>query len=131
MDKVYIVKSFFEDFDSSSIKIIGVFTNKKIAQEISEKWTEFYETKKKSILEVPKNWKPSDEDLKFGLNDWTDSLEYSERMVVYRDIILFKEIYIDEFQLNQDLSLKDEYINDNLLSLMTQWNRNSTLNKLV
>lgn len=131
MDKVYIVKSYFEDFDSSSIKIIGVFTDKKIAQEILEKWKEFYETKQISILEKPKKWKPTEEDLKSGLNDWTDSIEYAERMSDYRDIIIFKEIFIDEHQLNQDLSLQDEYLNDNLLSLMTQWNRNHILNKLV
>jgi hypothetical protein len=131
MDKVYIVKSYFEDFDSSSIKIIGVFTDKKIAQETLEKWKEFYETKKISILEKPKKWKPDEQDLKLGLNDWTDSIEYAEIMSDYRDIIIFKEIFIDEHQLNQDLSLQDEYLNDNLLSLMTQWNRNHILNKLV
>lgn len=136
MSKIYLVRSFFEDFDTSSNKIIGIFTDQKMAQEVSEKWSEFYETKQKSILEKPKNWQPDERDLEIdshlGTNcEWEDSIEYSKRMVIYREIINFREITIDELELNQDISLKDEYINDNLMSLMIQWDRNFKLNKLV
>ena len=33
-----MVRSYFEDFESSSWKIIGLFTDKKVAEETAKKW---------------------------------------------------------------------------------------------
>lgn len=139
MSKVYIVRSEFEDFDNLSFKILGVFNDQIKANEVAEKWTSFYETKKISIFDEPKDWKPSEEDkegLGFGNDpdvevEWMDSIEYSIRVVKYRDILYFKEITIDEFELNHDMSLNDTFINDDLMSLMVQWNRNFKLEKII
>ena len=44
----------------------------------------------------------------------------------------FKEIEVEEFDLNKDMSLNDkEFINEGLLSLMTQWDRNHKLEKII
>lgn len=139
MSKVYIVRSEFEDFDTLSSKILGVFNDQIKANEVAEKWTSFYETKKISIFDEPKGWKPSEED-KEGLGfendpdvevEWIDSIEYSIRVARYRDILYFKEITIDEFELNHDMTLNDTFINDDLMSLMVQWNRNFKLDKII
>jgi hypothetical protein len=139
MSKIYIVQSFFEDFDTSISKIIGVFNDQSKANEVAEKWISFYETKKISIFDEPKGWKPSEEDKEnLGFEndpdievEWIDSIEYSTRVIQYRDILYFKEITIDEFELNHDMSLNDTFINDDLMSLMVQWNRNSKLDKII
>lgn len=139
MSKVYIVQSEFEDFDTSISKIIGVFNDQVRANEVAEKWKSFYESKKISIFDEPKDWKPSEvdkENLGFESDpdvevEWCDSMEYYSRVSQYRDILYFKEITIDEFELNHDMSLNDTYINDNLMSLMVQWNRNFKLDKII
>jgi hypothetical protein len=45
MDSIYIVQSWFEDYESTSWKIIGTFTEKKLAEDIANKWKDFYEEK--------------------------------------------------------------------------------------
>ena len=44
----------------------------------------------------------------------------------------FKEIEVEEFDLNKDMSLNNNPItNEYLLSLMTQWDRNHKLEKII
>jgi hypothetical protein len=134
MDKIYMVRSYFEDFDSSSWKIIGLFTDKKVADETAKKWEDFYEEKTYTIFNQPKDWKPTKEDLNYDEDcSWKESEEYSRRSYQYGDILNFKEIDIEEFELNKDISLllNDPYINEHLLSLMTQWDRNHKLEKII
>jgi hypothetical protein len=134
MDKIYMVRSYFEDFESSSWKIIGLFTDKKVADETAKKWEDFYEEKTYSIFNEPKGWKPTTEDLTYDEDcDWRGSEEYSKRSYQYGEILNFKEIDIEEFELNKDISLllNDPYINEHLLSLMTQWDRNHKLEKII
>ncbi len=38
-----MVRSYFEDYESSIWKIIGLFTDKNIADETAKKWEDFYE----------------------------------------------------------------------------------------
>ena len=71
MDSIYIVRSHFENYDSTSWKIIGLFTDKKIAEEIAKKWEDFYEEKMYNIFNEPKDWKPTSEDLQYG-GEWYD-----------------------------------------------------------
>ena len=129
-----MVRSYFEDFESSSWKIIGLFTDKKVAEETAKKWEDFYEEKTYSIFNEPKGWKPTPEDLSYDEDcSWKESEEYSRRSYQYGEILNFREIDIEEFELNKDISLllNDPYINEHLLSLMTQWDRNHKLEKII
>jgi len=129
-----MVRSYFEDYESSSWKIIGLFTDKKVAEETAKKWEDFYEEKTYSIFNEPKGWKPTPEDLSYDDDcDWVNSEEYSRRSYQYGEILNFKEIDVEEFDLNKDISLllNDPYINEHLLSLMTQWDRNHKLEKII
>jgi hypothetical protein len=138
MDKIYIVRSYFEDYESSSWKIIGLFTDKKVADEIAKKWEDFYKEKKYSIFNEPKDWKPTEDDLEYSEGTWEESYEYSNRCAMYSEVLIFREIEVDEFDLNKDLSLNREslkllgpYITESMLSLMTQWDRNHKLEKII
>ena len=129
-----MVRSYFEDYESSSWKIIGLFTDKSIADETSKKWEDFYEEKQYSIFNEPKGWKPSIKDLSYDEDcTWQESIEYSNRLSEYGQILNFREIEVEEFELNKDISLtlNDPYINEHLLSLMTQWDRNHKLEKII
>lgn len=130
MDNIYIVRSHFENYESTSWKIIGLFIDKKLAEEIAKKWKDFYEEKMYNIFNEPKDWKPRVEDLQYG-SEWQDSVEYSQRIVRYAEIMDFREIVIEEFELDKDKSLEDPYVNEHLLSLMTQWDRNHKLEKII
>ena len=129
-----MVRSYFEDFESSSWKIIGLFTDKKVADETAKKWEDFYEEKTYTIFNEPKGWKPTAEDLTYDEDcSWKESEEYSKRSYQCGDILNFKEIDIEVFELNKDISLllNEPYINEHLLSLMTQWDRNHKLEKII
>ena len=129
-----MVRSYFEDYESSSWKIIGLFTDKKVAEETAKKWEDFYEEKTYSIFNEPKGWKPTPEDLSYDEDcSWKESEEYSRRSYQYGEILNFREIDVEEFELNKDISLllNDPYINEHLLSLMTQWDRNHKIEKII
>ena len=129
-----MVRSYFEDYESSSWKIIGLFTDKKVAEETAKKWEDFYEEKTYTIFNEPKGWKPTAEDLTYDEDcSWKESEEYSKRSYQYGEILNFREIEVEEFELNKDISLllNDPYINEHLLSLMTQWDRNHKLEKII
>jgi hypothetical protein len=132
MDKVYMVRSYFEDYESSRWQIIGLYTDKNIADETAKKWEDFYEEKKYSIFNEPKDWKPTEDDLEFSEGDWQESQEYSSRYAEYSHILDFREIEVEEFDLNKDMSLnKNQFTSEGLLSLMTQWERNHKLEKII
>jgi hypothetical protein len=132
MDKIYMVRSYFEDYESSRWQIIGLYTDKNIADETAKKWEDFYEEKKYSIFNEPKGWKPTEDDLEFSEGTWRESYEYSNRFAEYSDILDFREIEVEEFDLNKDMSLnKNPFTSEGLLSLMTQWERNHKLEKII
>lgn len=127
-----MVRSYFEDFESSRWQIIGLYTDKKIAEEIAKKWEDFYEEKKYSIFNEPKGWKPSVRDLEYDRDcTWQESIEYTDRCSKYGNILDFKEIEVEEFDLNKDMSLNNSFIGEHLMSLMTQWDRNYKLEKII
>jgi len=135
MDSIYIVQSFFENYESTTWKIIGTFTEKKLAEDVAKKWEDFYKEKKYSIFNEPKDWVPSESDLEYG-DGWLESEEYSRRVAKYGDIMNFREIIIDKYDMNKDRTLdepKEGYplISDDLLSIMTQWDRNYKLEKII
>lgn len=124
-----MVRSYFEDFETSTWKILGIFTDIELAKEVQKKWEKFY-IERQTIFRQPKNWTPSDNDIQFS-EDWEESEEYSKRLSDYRDIMSFKDIEIEEFDLNVDLSFNDNSLTDNLRSLMSQWDRNHKLEKII
>ena len=125
-----MVRAYFEDYESSSWQIIGLFTDKKVAEETAKKWTDFYEEKKYTIFNKPKDWNPSEQDLEFE-DDWHESEELLRRQSKYREVMDFKEIEVEEFDLNKDMSLNNQFISEDLMSLMTQWDRNYKLQKII
>lgn len=135
MDSIYIVQSWFEDYESTSWRIIGTFTEKKLAEDVAKKWEDFYEEKKYSLFNEPKDWVPSKSDLEYG-DGWLESEEYNRRVSKYSDVMNFREITIDEYDMNKDRTLDDSkegwsVISDDLRSLMTQWDRNYKLEKII
>ena len=126
-----MVRSYFEDYESSRWQIIGLYTDKKVAEETAKKWESFYEEKKYSVFNKPKDWKPTGDDLEFSEGEWEESLEYSNRVAEYGDLVDFREIEIEEYDLNKDMSLNKNFISEGLLSLMTQWDRNHKLEKII
>jgi hypothetical protein len=135
MDSIYIVQSWFEDYESTSWKIIGTFTEKKLAEDVAKKWEDFYEEKKYSLFNEPKDWVPSKSDLEYG-DGWLESEEYNRRVSKYSDVMNFREIIIDEYDMNKDRTLDEPkegypFISDDLRSLMTQWDRNYKLEKII
>jgi len=134
MNKIYMVRSYFEDYESSRWQIIGLFTDKNLANDTAKKWEDFYEEKQYSIFNTPKDWKPTKEDLEYDKDCvWQESMEYSDRVSKYSDIMDFKEVEVEEFDLNKDMSLNKKFTltNEHLLSLMTQWDRNHKLEKII
>ena len=136
MDSIYIVQSWFEDYESTTWKIIGTFTEKKLAEDVAKKWEDFYEEKKYSIFNEPKDWVPTESDLEYG-DGWLESEEYSRISSKYSDILSFREITIDEYDMNKDRTLDEPkegyhtFISDDLRSIMTQWDRNYKLEKII
>ena len=136
MDSIYIVQSWFEDYESTSWKIIGTFTEKKLAEDVAKKWEDFYKEKKYSLFNEPKDWVPTESDLEYG-DGWLESEEYSRRSFKYSDILSFREITIDEYDMNKDRTLDEPkegyhpFISDDLRSIMTQWDRNYKLEKII
>lgn len=125
-----MVRSYFENYDSTTWKIIGIFTDKKQAEDISIKWDDFYIEKQNLFIE-PRGWKPSEKDIEYDALDWYESEEYHRRCSKYSDIRDFKEIIIEEHDLNMDKTFNDELLNEDLISLMKQWDRNYKLDKIV
>lgn len=135
MDSIYIVQSFFEDYESTTWKIIGTFTEKKLAEDVAKKWEDFYKEKKYSLFNEPKDWVPSESDLEYG-DGWLESEEYGRRVAKYGDIMDFREILIDSYDMNKDRTLDEpkegwSVISDDLRSIMTQWDRNYKLEKII
>ena len=130
MAKVYVVRSHFENYESTTWKIIGLFTNKKQAEEIAKKWEDFY-LEKSNIFNEPKGWVLSEKDIEWGNENWEESEELARRRSIYSEIVEFHEIVIEEFDLDKDRSLEFEFITDDMRSLMTQWDRNYKLEKIV
>lgn len=126
---IYVVRSYFENFDSSQWKTIGFFTDKNLAENIAKKWRNFFE-EKKNILNEPDNWKPSEYDLEWSDGVWVESLQYDTLFEKYSDIIEFRDIVVEEFEMDIDRSLQDQYLTKDMLSLMTQWNRDYKINEI-
>lgn len=133
MDKIYMVRSYFESYDTSWFKIVGIFNNKNEANEIAKKW-EFFYLEKNKIFDEPKNWKLSEKDIEYGNETWRESIEYNRRCGKYSEILEFREVEVEEYNLNEDLTFSKDnlkILGEDLKSLMVQWDRDYKLNKII
>ncbi len=137
MDKIYIVEAYFDDDESSSSFLIGIFTDKKIAESVKDKWNSFF-INYKNIFDKPDNFIGS-EDEDWGYSDeWKDSKEYYVLLAKYSDISQFSSIDIREFKLNKDCLIEDmkstikgKLVSDDMLSLLKQWDRDYKLEDIL
>lgn len=120
-----MVRAYYEDYDSSSWKIIGLFTSKKQADDIKKKWHDYYIDRSK-IFDEPKGWKPDDID-----DYWSDTDEYAKRTVKYQDIYNFKDIEVEEYPLNKEMIMDYPAVSEDSLLMMRQWDRDYKLEKIV
>lgn len=125
MDKLYMVRAYYEDYDSSSWKIIGLFTSKRQADDIKKKWHDYYMDRSK-IFDEPKDWQPDDID-----DIWSDTDEYAKRTIKYQDVYNFKDIEVEEYPLNKEMIMDYPDISEDSLLMMTQWDRDYKLKKII
>lgn len=134
MDRAYIVEVYFEDFDSSYWRVVGIYTDSNSANEALKKWKRFYK-KSKKVFNQPKDFTPiiyKD----YGNEtheDWSESDEYYRLIGQYSDIKLFSNVTIREFDLNKDILIENskEGNTEQMITLMRQWDRDYKLNKLT
>lgn len=126
MNKIYIVKAIFENYESYEECTIGIFTNEKKANEIAQKWGDFY-NHYRSIFRMPKKWKSV-------MCEWDSSPEYYKRISEYKQIYEFKSIEVNSYDINEDIFVKSKQLNENPndeLSLMIQWERDYKLDDIL
>lgn len=128
-----MVRSYFESYDTSWFKIVGLFNNKNEANEIAKKW-EFFYLEKNKIFDEPKDWKLSEKDIEYGNETWRESIEYNRRCSKYSEILEFREVEVEEYNLNEDLTFSKDnlkILGEDLKSFMVQWDRDYKLNKII
>lgn len=134
MDKVYIVEANFDDPDSSWWSMIGLYTDYSTAQEISEKWNNFFIESKK-IFDTPKNYQPKYSQNSYGDEyiSWYESDEFYELQSEFKDIKHFTDITIREFDLNKEIfvDIIKSYSSEKMINLMNQWNREYKIKELI
>lgn len=106
MNKVWRVEAYYSTFDGTKWITIGMFTNKKDAEEAKSKWETFHINSKK-IFEEPENWIPENDEW-YENKDfyWSDSKEYAILKDKYDDIHCFDEVIITETKLNEDIFIE-------------------------
>lgn len=132
MSKVYLVEAFFDDYESSWSKMIGIFDKLDVAEKIKQKWNQFYD-KNKSIFDEPDNWESEPDIGNYGSNDgWHDSNEYWSLKSKYDEISKFREIVITEFITNIDNFVDDVmFRTDPMKELLVQYNRDYKLKEIL
>lgn len=127
MSKVYLVEAFFDDYESSWSRMIGVFDELDIAEKIKKKWDKFYE-ENISIFDEPDTWE-SDPDIG---NYWQDSDEYWSLKSKYDEISKFRKIVITELITNIDNFVDDVmFRTDPMKELLVQYNRDYKLKEIL
>jgi hypothetical protein len=128
---IYKVEAFFEDFESSYSLIIGLFTDKKLAELVKNKWLDFF-TQSKDLLNEPFDWNPKLDqwyNIDYEL-DWISSYDYNQLVFKYRDIRNFTTVDIDKVPLDKEL-IFDHFKNSEIENLMKEFDRDFKLNKLL
>lgn len=128
MTKVYFVQAHFSDLENSWTIMIGLFTDKKIAEKHKNKWDIFFKDKQ-SIFDKPEEWKPSELDWD---DEWEESNDYFNLRMKYDEIKHFEEIQIEELELNKDIFKESIPIRtEPMQDLLLQWDRDYKLNEII
>lgn len=128
MTKVYFAQAYFSDYESSWTIMIGLFTNKEVAEKHKNKWDKFFE-EKQSIFDKPEEWKPGELDWD---DDWEDSDDYFKLKMKYEEIKHFEDIQIEELELNKDIFKESVPIRtEPMEDLLLQWDRDYKLNEII
>ena len=87
MGKVYLVEAWYENYESSWSKLIGIFDDIEVANNLKEKWDNFYK-ENKNIFDKPKDWEPVVDIGNYGSieDDWTECMEYWTLKTKYEEI---------------------------------------------
>lgn len=131
MDKLYLVQSHFSDFESSWSMIIGIFTDKEVANNHKNKWDRFFK-EKQSLFNKPDDWEQNENDYMYENEEWEDSDDYFKLKMKYGEIKHFEDIQIEEFEVNKDLFKKhDQHRTKPMIDLLIQWDRDYKLNEII
>ena len=127
-NKVYFVQAHFSDFETSWSIMIGLFTDKKVAEKHKDKWDKFFK-EKQSIFDKPKDWEPGDLDWD---DEWEDSDDYLTLKMKYDEIKHFEDIQIEELELDKDIFKESVPIRtEPMEDLLLQWDRDYKLNEII
>lgn len=119
VDKIYIVTAHFGSWDGSFWITIGIFEGKEKSDEIADKWREFFRVSKIKIDRIPE-----------GVDE--DQIDWDEIGITYKEISQFEKIVIDEYVLDKDNYPFNGYgRSKECQSLISQWDRDYKLNKLI
>lgn len=120
MDKVYLVKVRFIDWDESWYKIIGTFTDEISANKYKNKWVSFFNSSK-SIFDKPHGY--DDE-------SWEESEEYNTLFIKYGELMCFDKITIDEISIDVDLFTTNT-VESPMHDLIKEFDRDFKINDLL
>ena len=132
MSKVWKVDAFYDTDSGFEINTIGFFTDIEVAYSTKEKWEEFHEVSM-SIFNEPDGWNPKnddwyEDDFRYGF-EWEDSYQYSILRDKYKKLLNFREIFIEEWDLNKDIYISSQ--KDDIEYLAIQFNRDYELGKIL
>jgi len=134
MGKVYLVEAWYENYESSWSKLIGIFDDIEVANNLKEKWDNFYK-ENKNIFDKPKDWEPVVDIGNYGSieDDWTECMEYWTLKTKYEEIFEFNEIRINELTTNSDLFIENDnmFRTDPMKDLLSQYNRDYKLKEIL
>ena len=131
MTKVYFVQAHFSDFENSWSIMIGLFTDKSVAEKHKDKWDRFFK-EKQSIFDKPDNWEPNENDYMYEVEEWEESDDYFKLKMKYDEIKHFEDIQIEELELNKDIFKESVPIRtEPMEDLLLQWDRDYKLNEII
>lgn len=132
MSKVWKVDAFYDTDSGFEINTIGLFTDIESANYVIEKWLKFHEVSM-TIFNEPDGWNPKSdkwysEDPRCGF-EWQDSYQYDILKDKYKKLLYFREIFIEEWDLDKDIYINSQ--KDDIEYLAIQFNRDYELNKIL
>jgi hypothetical protein len=145
MSKIWKVVIEFEDWETNWFELIGLFTSLELAREVKNKW-EFAFNSSKNIFNQPKDWDPKKDknyvhpfylfdDPEYNLPgsnlfEWQDSYELSEIKERYATLKKFREITIQEFELDKDILSKSTTFSEDIIRILNPFLRDYKLDKI-
>lgn len=123
--KIWIVEAYFDNWDSTYWRVVGVFTSKSSANQHKYKWKKFFESNS-NFFDKPDYYNDEDE-------DWTGSDEYFRLISKYGDMKYFKEITIRSIPIDKDVLIHNskQSNTDDMINLMSQWDRDYKIKQII